>query len=135
MTIPRFWREIPIRYNLVGSKCPLCGTVFFPPKEICKICRRVSIDQMIPEKLSGRGTILTHTTVHEAPTDFESQVPYHLAIIELDEGPSVLGQITDCTNGDLAIGSRVRSVFRRVSEDGVSGTIHYGYKFVLDHSR
>ena len=132
MTIPRFWREIPVRYNIVGSKCPRCSTVFFPPKEICKRCRRVSIDQMIPTKLSGRGTVLTYTTVHEAPTDFERQVPYHLGIIELDEGPSVLGQIVECCNGDLTIGKRVRSVFRRVSEDGKSGTIHYGYKFVLE---
>lgn len=132
MTIPRFWREIPARYNIVGSRCPHCNTVFFPPKEICKKCRRVSIDQMIPTKLSGRGTIITHTTVHEAPPAFEKQVPYHLAIIELHEGPHVLGQIVDCTSRDLAIGKKVHSVFRRISEDGNSGTIHYGYKFVMD---
>jgi len=132
MAIPRFWREIPARYSLVGSRCPNCSTIFFPPKELCKRCRRVSIDQMSPAKLSGTGTIITYTTVHEVPTDFEKQVPYHLAMIELDEGPRILGQVVDCGNGDLGIGKRVHSVFRRISEDGKSGTIHYGYKFVLD---
>lgn len=133
MTIARFWREIASRYNLIGSRCPRCDTIFFPPKEICKRCRRGSIDQMIPARLSGRGVILTHTTVHEAPTAFELQVPYHLGLIELEEGPTVLGQIVDCGGGELAIGRKVHSVFRRVSEDGASGTIHYGYKFVLEN--
>ena len=132
MAIPRFWREIPARYSLVGSKCPKCNTIFFPPKELCKKCRRVSIDQMSPAKLSGTGTMITYTTVHEVPPNFEIQVPYHLAIIELDEGPRILGQIVDCGMEDLGIGKRVHSVFRRISEDGKSGTIHYGYKFVLD---
>jgi len=132
MTIARFWREIPSRYNLIGSRCPRCDTVFFPPKELCKKCRRGSIDQMIRTKLSGRGTILTHTTVHEAPTTFEIHVPYHIGLIELEEGPTVLGQIVDCLGEELSIGKKVHSVFRRVSEDGDSGTIHYGYKFVLD---
>ncbi len=31
MSIARFWRETPRRYNLGGSKCTLCGTVYFPP--------------------------------------------------------------------------------------------------------
>lgn len=130
MAIPRFWREIPVRYNLIGTKCPHCDTVFFPPKEICKRCRRASIDQMVPSELSGKGKVVTHTTVHETTEDFRMQAPYHLAIIELEEGPLVLGQVVDCDREDLSVGAEVRAVFRKVSEEGKSGTIHYGYKFV-----
>jgi uncharacterized OB-fold protein len=32
--------------------------------------------------------------------------------------------------GEVAVGTRVRSVFRRIMADGESGVIHYGTKFV-----
>ncbi len=130
--IPRFWREIPSRYNLIGTKCPKCSTIFFPPKEICKRCRRSSIDQMEKEKLSGKGTIQSFTRVHEAANGFDEITPYYLALIELDEGPTVMAQIVDCMEEELAIGVRVKMAFRKVSQEGSSGTIHYGYKFLID---
>ncbi|MDO5846055.1 MAG: zinc ribbon domain-containing protein, partial [Methanocorpusculum sp.] len=40
MTVARFWRKIPQRYNLVGMKCETCGSVFFPPRAFCPHCRR-----------------------------------------------------------------------------------------------
>ena len=34
MSVPRYWREIPQRYRLLGKKCVKCGTCFeiCPPK-------------------------------------------------------------------------------------------------------
>lgn len=130
--IPRFWREIPYRYNLVATKCPHCNKVSFPPKEVCKMCGRSSIDLMTPTKLSGNGIIETYTTVHEGGPGFAEKTPYHIAIVKLEEGPTVTAQIIDCKGEDLKIGKKVHVVFRRISEEGSSGTIHYGYKFALD---
>jgi uncharacterized OB-fold protein len=36
----------------------------------------------------------------------------------------------DCDFAALKVGMRVRIEFRRISEDGAAGVIHYGYKFV-----
>jgi uncharacterized OB-fold protein len=94
-------------------------------------------------KLSGNGKILSYTIIHDGAETFKAQIPYVLAIIELDEGPCVTAQIVevdtkpkeseDATDQpELAIGSRVKSVFRKISEDSKSGIIHYGYKFKLE---
>ncbi|MDD1653885.1 MAG: zinc ribbon domain-containing protein, partial [Methanomicrobiales archaeon] len=32
MSVARFWRKIPQRYNLIGTRCETCGTYFFPPR-------------------------------------------------------------------------------------------------------
>ncbi|MFQ5920105.1 MAG: Zn-ribbon domain-containing OB-fold protein, partial [Thermoplasmata archaeon] len=40
MAIPRFWREIQSRYNLVGTQCGNCGTLDFPPRDVCPKCGR-----------------------------------------------------------------------------------------------
>jgi uncharacterized OB-fold protein len=129
MAVPRFWREIPSRYNLVGTKCGNCDTVLFPPRYVCPKCRRIG--KLEPCQLKGRGKVISHSTVHVPSAGFEDQAPYALAIIELEEGPRITGQITDCNPEDVKIGDEVEVVFRHIGEDGEDGMIYYGYKFRL----
>jgi hypothetical protein len=67
--------------------------------------------------------------VHVPPNGFEIQTPYVLAIVELEEGPRVTGQITDCNPGNVKIGDEVEIAFRHMGEEGKDGIIYYGYKF------
>ena len=127
--VPRFWREIQQRYNLKATKCELCERVYFPPREACPYCRRKSMDKMKDIKLSGRGEVLTYTIIHVGPEAFEEQVPYPIAIIQLEEGPKVTAQIVDCNIEDVHIGMKVQSTFRKIQQDGSTGAIYYGYKF------
>jgi uncharacterized OB-fold protein len=127
--VPRFWREIPQRYNLIGNQCEVCSRVYFPPREACPYCRRKSIGKMKDMKFSGKGKVVTFTIIHEAPENFEGQAPYPMAIIQLDEGPKLTAQIVDCKTEDVKIGMRVKSTFRKIQEDGYIGAIYYGYKF------
>ncbi len=127
--VARFWREIPQRYNLIGNKCTVCGRVFFPPRESCPYCRRKSLGKMQEIQLSGKGKIVTYTIIHTATEDFEDQVPYPIAIVELDEGPRITAQIVDCKPEDVEIDMRVESTFRKIQQDGSTGAIYYGYKF------
>ena len=80
-------------------------------------------------KLSGKGEVITYTIIHVGPENFEEQVPYPVAIIKMDEGPQVTGQIVDCDLNEVKIGMRVETTFRRIQEDGYTGAIYYGYKF------
>lgn len=127
--VPRFWREIPQRYNLIGNKCEICGKAYFPPREACPYCRRKSMGKMKELKFSGKGKIVTYTIIHEAPENFEGQTPYPMAIIQLEEGPKLTAQIVDCKLEDVKIGMPVKSTFRKIQEDGYIGAIYYGYKF------
>ncbi len=131
MSIARFWRETPRRYNLGGSRCTNCRTVYFPPRAVCPTCakHRQSLGRLEPFQLSGEGEVVTFTTVHEPAEGFEMQVPYVLAIVRTKEGPQLTGQVVDVVPADVRIGLKVRATFRKLREEGEAGVIHYGYKF------
>jgi len=131
MTIARFWRETPRRYNLGGSKCTNCGTVYFPPRAVCPECpaHRQTIEKMVPFQLSGEGEVLSYTIVHEPAEGFEMQVPYVLALVKTQEGPVLTGQVVDVSPEEVGIGLKVHATFRKLREEGRAGVIHYGYKF------
>ena len=54
-SVAREWREIPGRYNLKGSKCPVCGKAYFPRRDLCPHCRRASIGKMEDYDVSRAG--------------------------------------------------------------------------------
>ena len=124
---PRYWREIPQRYRYEAAKCDQCGKVFFPPRVVCNSCRGRQFSKVT---LAQSGTVETFTVIHVAPSGFGDQVPYAVGIIKLDDGVKVTAQIADADLEKLAVGDRVKLEFRRVQQDGESGVICYGYKFV-----
>ena len=132
MQTPRFWREIDERYTLKGVQCGKCGQVLFPSRTLCPTCRHESVGKLAPHKLSGAGAVEAVTVVHAPPAGFELQAPYLLALVKLDEGPRVTAQVVDAKPDQVTVGTRVRAVFRRINEEGESGVIQYGYKFVPD---
>lgn len=127
MTVPRFWRKIPHRYNLIGTHCTTCNEFYFPPRQMCPNCRRDG--RIESHKFKGTGEVVTYTVIHTAAKGFEMQTPYNLAIIKLDEGPSLTGQVV-CRPDEMKIGMRVFSVFRKLGEESEKGMIYYGTKFV-----
>ncbi|OPX67736.1 MAG: hypothetical protein A4E37_01288 [Methanoregulaceae archaeon PtaB.Bin056] len=126
-SVARFWRKIPQRYNLIGSRCTTCGRYFFPPRSFCPDCRRAG--KIVSYKFPGTGSVVTYTIIRTASEQFEQMTPYALAIVKLDEGPLFTAQLV-CSPEEVRIGMRVRPVFRRISTDGDSGVIHYGTKYV-----
>lgn len=131
MAIARFWRETPRRYNLGGSRCTVCASVYFPPRTVCPTCstHRQSIGKMEPLQLSGEGEVVSYTLVHEAAVGFEMQVPYVLALVKTTEGPLLTGQVVNVLPDEMRVGLKVRATFRKLREEGPAGVIHYGYKF------
>ena len=128
-SIPLTWRRIPERYRLKGSKCATCSTHYFPPRIVCQKCRRKG--KIAPFFFSGNGSVYSFTEISSPASGFESQVPYVLAIIELDEGARLTGQIVDARKENVNIGNRVEAVFRKIQSDDPEGLIHYGFKFRL----
>jgi uncharacterized OB-fold protein len=131
MSTPRYWREAATRYNLVGTECEACKRRYFPTRLICPHCHRRSIGKMKNIKLSNEGEIYSFTIVHDPHPDYKMQTPYVLALVELKDGVKVLGQVVDCEPDEVDIGKRVKTCFRKLTEDGAQGIIHYGYKFKL----
>jgi uncharacterized OB-fold protein len=67
--------------------------------------------------------------IHSAPTGFEANVPYPIALIELEDGTKITAQLTDCDSSEITIGMPVEMALRRIKEESPSAQIVYGYKF------
>ncbi len=74
------------------------------------------------------GTVYSYTLLQEPPAGYESQAPYYIALVALDDGGMVTAQLTDL-GGCPGIGDRVEMVTRKLTTDGAQGMIVYGYKF------
>jgi uncharacterized OB-fold protein len=77
--------------KLMGLKCQDCGTVLVPPKLVCRECASSNMEVV---ELKGTGKIQTFTTCNVAPEGRENEIPYTILLVELDEGPWVMGNLT-----------------------------------------
>ena len=104
-----YW-EAARRHELLLPRCDGCGLVFFPPREFCPGCWNGELSW---QQMSGGGTVWTFTEVHVAFYDdtWAGDVPYVVAVVELDEGPRLLSNILEPDIASLAIGDRVEVVF------------------------
>ncbi|WOF16716.1 Zn-ribbon domain-containing OB-fold protein [Methanoplanus sp. FWC-SCC4] len=127
MSVPRFWRKQPQRYNLIGTKCETCGTHYFPPRTLCPKCRREG--KIVEHKFKGTGKVVTFSIIRTTSEEYDIQTPFPVAIIELDEGTRMTAPVV-CDINEIHIGMPVKSTFRKIVSDGPSGTIVYGTKFV-----
>ena len=126
MQIARTWRQQASNLRLSGTQCASCHAHFFPGRIRCPHC--ASTD-MQPHAFSGQGEVLVTTVVHEAPRNFEEQVPYLAGLVRLAEGPVIAALLTDVDPKDVAPGMPVEMVTRRIKSDGTSGPIVYACEF------
>ncbi|MFA5307961.1 MAG: Zn-ribbon domain-containing OB-fold protein [Dehalococcoidales bacterium] len=76
--------------RILGLKCHSCGALTVPPKMACRQC--AGFDLEVTE-VKGSGKIKTFTTVYVAAEGRESEIPYILVMVELDEGPWLMGNL------------------------------------------
>jgi hypothetical protein len=76
--------------RLSGLKCGGCGEISAQPRLVCAKCGGQDLTAV---ELKGGGTIQTFTVNYVAAEGRESEAPYIVAIVELDEGPWVMGNI------------------------------------------
>ena len=105
LTAP-FW-ESARRRELVRPVCDECGRSFFSPQIACPHCHSTSW-QYMPS--SGRGVVSSHTTVHRPPEP-SFVAPYVLAIVDMDEGWSLLTRLLVDPPTDSLIGAAVVVAF------------------------
>lgn len=104
-----FW-DACARDELLYQVCPRCAHVQFYPRRHCAACQAM---EMQWRRSSGAGTVYSHTTVHRAPTPaFKADVPYVIALVDLDEGFRMMVNILGCDPADVQIGRRMRILFR-----------------------
>jgi uncharacterized protein len=93
VTLP-FWEGLKA-HTLRLQRCAACSTFVFYPRAVCPHCFSASLEWI---EASGRGTLHTFTIVHRAPTpEFRGDVPYVVALVDLEEGVRMMASLLDVT--------------------------------------
>ena len=109
-----FW-DAAKRHELQIQRCNACGIYIFYPREACSECLAADLIWL---PVSGKGTLYSYT-IAQAPTHpaFAGDVPYVIAIIELEEGPHITTNLVGCPIEDVTIGIPVVAAFEDVSTE------------------
>ncbi|MBA7634106.1 hypothetical protein ES703_41685 [subsurface metagenome] len=86
--------------KLLGLRCNRCDAITVPPKMVCQQCGSPDMDIV---QLSGKGKIQTFTTVSVTAEGRQDEVPYIIVLVELDEGPWIMGNLTDIDPSEAAM--------------------------------
>lgn len=92
------------------QRCLACEKAIFYPRVCCPFCHHGELSWT---QASGRGEVISHTTVHRPHHDgFNAEAPYVFAAIALDEGPCLYAQLKDApVDGSSLVGRQVRVEF------------------------
>jgi uncharacterized OB-fold protein len=94
--------------KLLGLKCKDCGAITTPPKMVCRKCASLNMETV---ELTGKGKIQTFTTTYVAAEGRQDEAPYTIVLVELDEGPWIMGNLTGIDPSQAGmelIGKRVK---------------------------
>ena len=106
-----FWQGCRDGVLLLQS-CHACGNLQYYPRAVCTACLSSDLDW---RRASGRGRIHSFTTVHRALSPaFEDDLPYVVAVIELEEGLRMVSRIVGRDSERLVIEQPVEVAFERV---------------------
>lgn len=109
-----YW-EYCRKHELRMQKCLQCGHIRFPISVICPKCHSMEAEWA---RLSGKGTIYSFT-IYRVPYHpaFKDDIPYVVAIIQLDEGPRLESNIIGCRVEDVRIEMPVEVAFDDVTSE------------------
>ena len=99
--------------ELRAQRCPHCEVWIFIPQPVCPNCLSGELEWVAS---SGRGQVYSYTIVHR-PQQPAFDIPYVVAIVELEEGFTMLTNLVDCDPEDVAVGLPVEVVFRAMTDE------------------
>lgn len=93
------------------QKCGACGALRHPPGPCCPHCGAFDRQHIVA---SGLGTVFSFV-IHRHPPVPDKELPIVLALIDLDEGVRMVGEVPGIE--DLAIGDRVQVDWQVVDDE------------------
>jgi uncharacterized protein len=111
-----FW-EAAARHELVLQSCVSCGAVRHPPRPVCPACLSWECTW---KPAAGRGKVWSWIVAHPPVLPaFAEKAPYNVAVVELEEGVRMVGNLLDVTNQEINEGMAVEVAWEDV-EEGVT---------------
>jgi uncharacterized protein len=100
----KYWSALAAGQLLI-QHCPECGQYQFYPRALCVHCG----GEPVWREVSGRGTIYTFTVIRQNGIPaFQKDIPYVVAMIQLEEGVRLMGNVTGCPVDEIRVGMEVR---------------------------
>lgn len=81
-----FWEALD-QGRLRTTRCADCGTLGFPPRNLCRACWSRSVRWV---DLAPNGVLYSFTRVHVVPGAFAGDAPYAIGIVDLADGPRLM---------------------------------------------
>jgi len=125
----KFFEELKINKKIMGSKCPKCGKVNFPPRAVCADCMvEMTVEDMV--ELSPKGTLEGFTVVNYPFTDPNTggmrPFPYGYALFKLDGADTyTMHFINETDHTKMKVGQRVEAVFKEEREGNIGDIMYY----------
>jgi uncharacterized protein len=107
-----FWEGTAVG-ELRIPRCNACGALRFPPGPACQSCDAYDRGFVVA---AGTGTVFSYV-VHRHPPVPGKELPIVIALIELDEGVRMVGEVIDVADTEIEIGMWLRVDFNRVDDD------------------
>jgi uncharacterized OB-fold protein len=125
------WRRHRDIVSFVGGRCRRCATVQYPRTRACvnPECRAFDTQDEQPLADTG-GSVKTWT---EDWLAYTRDPPLVYGNVAFDGGGNVFTEFTDTRPGNLAVGTRVRFVFRIKDLDAARGFQRYFWKATAAH--
>lgn len=105
-----FW-EAAKQHKLVLQKCRRCGRWVWYPRAWCPYCGSRDLEWAEPK---GVGSVYAYTiarvVVGNSP-EWQKDMPYAVAIVDLDEGVRMYGRIVGVELDKVKVGMRVKAGF------------------------
>jgi uncharacterized protein len=95
------------------QRCNACGALRFPPGPACQSCDAYDPGHVVA---AGTGTVFSYV-VHRHPPVPGKELPIVIALIDLDEGVRMVGEVIDVDPDEIEIGMRLQVAFNRVDDD------------------
>ena len=109
-----FW-DAAKRHELAAQRCKTCNHLIFYPRPACTKCLSMDLEWV---QLTGKGRVYTFTIINQAAIPgFMEDVPYVLAIVQLNEGPRITTNIVECKPEDVKVDMPVTVVFDDVTPE------------------
>lgn len=100
--------------RLVIRHCNASDTFLAPASKVCSECLGEDVEW---RAVSGRGTLHTFGVMHQRyHPGFDAEIPYNIAVVELEEGPRLQSNIVGCPTDQLRVGMALVATFERVGE-------------------
>lgn len=109
-----FWTSLKDRKFMIQS-CTDCTKQIFYPRVVCPHCGGSHVEYAEHE---GTGEIYSFSVTHRTRLPgFKDEVPYVLALVDIDGGGRMMTNIIDCDPNEVQIGAKVKIAFTDVTEE------------------